>query len=413
MSIHIAPLVVPIDRPATLVVSGLAPCAQYSIHVRARRQHDAGIERMLATDADGCLRVEGAYAQRGEYTIDVLNTMDVRDAGHVGRVFFYVAPPNLSTRRPLRCDLHIHTHYSDGDSSPAQMVVRGRELGLDVAVITDHDRYSPSLEASAAVERLGLNLITGPGEEVSGPNWHIVAINARAGITDLGRRTQKWGGDAAWEYETLRWAVLTTQEQGGRAYLAHPYWAIQRGYHLPSLMYDRVLEEGILDGVELLGDVRHENNLRSLARYLDFRADGHDIPIVGNSDTHGMEHTYGTYWTLVFVEEPTLNGVLEAIASGWSVACTTAGRSPDESAGSDCANGRAVRMLALGTFELVDYAYFLEHQFFPLHDRLCAQEAALVYRALEGNKLPEGAMAAYRAEMETLYAHCWDQQALA
>ena len=92
----------------------------------------------------------------------------------------------------------------------------------------------------------------------------------------------------------------TTQAHGGRAYLAHPYWVVERGYHLPSPWYDRVLEEGILDGIELLGDVKHENNARSLARYLDFRASGGDIPIVGNSDTHRAEHTYGTYWTLVY-----------------------------------------------------------------------------------------------------------------
>jgi hypothetical protein len=173
-------------------------------------------------------------------------------------------------------------------------------------------------------------------------------------------------------------------------------------------MYDRVLEEGILDGVELLGDVRHENNLRSLARYLDFRADGHDIPIVGNSDTHGKEHTYGTYWTLVFAREPTLDGVLDAIADGWSVACTTAGRDAGP-AGTENngTNDRAARMSALGTFELVDCAYFLEQQFFPLHDRLCVHEAALAYRALEGAELPKGAMAACKAEMEALYCHSW------
>jgi hypothetical protein len=169
-------------------------------------------------------------------------------------------------------------------------------------------------------------------------------------------------------------------------------------------MYDRVLAEGILDGIELLGDVMPENNLRSLARYLDFRASGGNIPILSNSDTHGAQHTYGTYWTLIFAEQPTLEGVLEAIADGWSVACTTAGRS-----GSDVTahTERGASMQAFGTFELVDYAYFLEQQFFPMHDRLCAQEAALAYRAWHGENLPKGAMAACKAEMEALYARCW------
>jgi hypothetical protein len=278
------------------------------------------------------------------------------------------------------------------------MAIRARELGLDVAVITDHNRYSPSLEAMDAVQHLGLRLITGPGEEVSGPNWHILSISADAAIYDLGLRSGRFKGDAAWEYEALRWAVHTTQAHGGRAYLAHPYWAIQRGYHLPSPWYDRILEEGILDGIELLGDVKHENNARSLARYLDFRASSCDVPIVGNSDTHGDEHTYGTYWTLVYALEQTLDAVLEAISDGWSVACTTAGRA---------GGSRAERLLALGTFELVDYAYFLEQQFFPEHDRLCAREAALADRAWRGEMRPQGAMAAQHAALDDLYARAF------
>jgi hypothetical protein len=296
--------------------------------------------------------------------------------------------------------MHIHTHYSDGNSSPAQMMVRGRELGLDVAVITDHNRYPPSLEAIGEVERLGLNLITGPGEEVSGPNWHVVSIGAGAAIYELGQQSGVFQGEAEWQYDALRWAIRATQEHGGRAYLAHPYWSVERGFHLPSPWYDRVLDEGILDGVELLGDVYHENNFRSLARYLDLRAAGGEIPIVGNSDTHGREHTYGTYWTLAWAKEPTLESVLAAIAEGWSVACSTAGR---EAAGDRLAK----RIAAYGSFELVDYTYWLEEHFFPAHDRLCAEEAGRAYRALEGETLSEGAREACRAEMDALYTRFW------
>jgi hypothetical protein len=396
MPIELCPLVVPNDRPTRIKVSGLEPHTQYTVRVRALRQHGPGDEHTLTSNVDGCLSLQstcpnpGVDTVRGEHAIGLLLGGDP-----IARLSFYALPPALHARRPLRCDFHIHTHYSDGNSPPARMVLRGRELGLDVVVITDHDRYQPSLEAMDAAQRFDLGLITGPGEEISGPNWHVVAINADVGIHDLGLRSGRWEGGAAWEYEALRWAVRATQAHGGRAYLAHPYWAIERGYHLPSPWYDRVLDEGILDGIELLGDVKHENNARSLARYLDFRAAGRDIPIIGNSDTHGAEHTYGTYWTLVYVMEPTLDAVLEAIAGGWSVACTTAGRS---------GSSRSEQMLALGAFELVDYAYFLEQQFFPKHDLLCVQEAALADRAWRGEALPEGAMAACKAEMETLYA---------
>jgi hypothetical protein len=147
--------------------------------------------------------------------------------------------------------------------------------------------------------------------------------------------------------------------------------------------------------------VHHENNFRSLARYLDYRAAGGEIPIVGNSDTHGREHTYGSYWTLAWAKEPTLESALAAIADGWSVACTTSGRL---ATGGDT---RASQMAAHGSFELVDYAYWLEEQFFPAHDRLCVEEAGLAYRALERETLDEDAAEACRAAMAELYARCW------
>ena len=98
--------------------------------------------------------------------------------------------------------------------------------------------------------------------------------------------------------------------------------------------------------------------------------------------------------------EPTPENVLQGIAEGWSVACATAHRAP-------LPTDRGTDTLVFGTFELVDYAYFLEQQFFPRHDALCIQEADLAYRALRGDTLPEGAMAACRDEMEGLCRRCW------
>jgi hypothetical protein len=405
MPIELAPLVLPIDRAVTLTVENLSPGERYVVHVRSRRQDGDGFEGELTADERGCLRVQSTYAVRGEHTLDVFPSPAT---DRLARLHFYVASPDLYGRRPLRGDFHIHTTYSDGRQLPGEMLIRGRELGLDVAVITDHNAYQASIEAMAERKRLGLNLITMPGEEVSGPNWHIVAINARAAIYDLAmeafgldteEKKGRWQATAAWEYDTLLWAIDAVHEYGGRAYLAHPYWAVERGYHLPTDMYDRVLGEGVLDGLELLGDVRYPNNVRSLARYLDFRAAGHDIPIVGNSDTHGTRHVYGCYWTLVFAEDPSPAGVLDAIAGGWSVACTTV--EPME------VWRRKEAMHAFGSFELVDYAYFLEEQFYPRHDALCAEEASWAYRAWRGETLPDGKMTELRERMEALYTRCW------
>lgn len=427
MSIKLLPLVLPIDRPAVLSVEGLAPHAQYRIQVRPRRQLGPVSEYELAAGQEGHLCIEAAYAAAGEYIADVYAApapdRPATQADRLARLHFFVAADDLFARRPLRCDFHIHTLYSDGHSSPAEMVIRARQLGLDVAVITDHNHYEGSIEAVAERDRLGLNLITMPGEEVSAPDWHILSINADAPIYGLMLETFGLeGADSAdrearlSEYDTLRWAVRAVQAHGGRAYLAHPYWAVFRGFHLPAALYDQVLEEGILDGLELLGDVRHENNIRSLARYLDLRATGHDLPILGNSDTHWAAHTYGLYWTLVFAEQDRLSpaGVLDAITEGWSVACMTVG-GPDPYQSREVVEPavparRRGLVQAFGGFELVDYAYFLEQQFFPLHDALSADEAALGYRIWRGERLPGDTLAACQAEVEALYARCWGRR---
>lgn len=163
-------------------------------------------------------------------------------------------------------------------------------------------------------------------------------------------------------------------------------------------MYEQILAEGILDGIELLGDVKYQNNVRSLARYLDFCSTGHQIPILGNSDTHASKHTYGVYWTQVWAKDLTSAGVLDAIGDGWSVACTTI--EPVEI----CQRPQIVQ--AFGPFELVDCATFLEHHFYPRHDALCQQEAAYAYRAWRGETLPAGLMDDQRAQMEALYRKC-------
>ena len=37
-------------------------------------------------------------------------------------------------------DLHIHSHFSDGDCSVEELVKRIKRAGLKVAVLTDHDK---------------------------------------------------------------------------------------------------------------------------------------------------------------------------------------------------------------------------------------------------------------------------------
>ncbi len=64
----------------------------------------------------------------------------------------------------MSCDLHLHTHYSDGTWSPAELVEQAFALKLSHIAITDHDTMDGIKEASlAAAGRLEII----PGIELS------------------------------------------------------------------------------------------------------------------------------------------------------------------------------------------------------------------------------------------------------
>jgi 3',5'-nucleoside bisphosphate phosphatase len=77
-------------------------------------------------------------------------------------------------------DLHLHTYYSDGTQSPAQVVKWAHDQGLTTIAITDHDGIDGIEEAEAAAKALGIKVI--PGIEISAQTddhigLHILGYN--------------------------------------------------------------------------------------------------------------------------------------------------------------------------------------------------------------------------------------------
>lgn len=60
----------------------------------------------------------------------------------------------------MRADLHLHTTASDGTDSPAALVFKAREQGIDVISVTDHDTVDGVDPALAALP-CGMRLISG------------------------------------------------------------------------------------------------------------------------------------------------------------------------------------------------------------------------------------------------------------
>jgi len=64
-----------------------------------------------------------------------------------------------------RIDLHLHTTYSDGSHSPAEVLQFAHEAGVTALSITDHDIVDGIPEAMEAGDALGIEVI--PGIELS------------------------------------------------------------------------------------------------------------------------------------------------------------------------------------------------------------------------------------------------------
>ena len=60
-----------------------------------------------------------------------------------------------------RCDLHIHSHYSDGTLPPEEIVRRAGEIGLGACSITDHDSIEGQREALREGSRVGIEVLEG------------------------------------------------------------------------------------------------------------------------------------------------------------------------------------------------------------------------------------------------------------
>ena len=75
-------------------------------------------------------------------------------------------------------DLHIHTTFSDGQHTPAEVVQMAIDKGLSIISIADHDTIDGIQPGLDAARKLGIKLISGVELSCSGkPDAHILGYN--------------------------------------------------------------------------------------------------------------------------------------------------------------------------------------------------------------------------------------------
>ncbi len=224
--------------------------------------------------------------------------------------------PDLEGRLTLKCDLHLHTVFSDGEVWPNVRVAEAWRDGLDAIAITDHIEYQPhkayvptdhnaawKLTEAAARER---NILLIQGAEITRkmPPGHFNALF----ISDATKLDQP---------DFLN-VIEEAIKQGAFILWNHPGWKAQEPDGIPKLyeIHHQLLEKGWMHGIEFY------NYDEYYPLVLEF-CKTYKLAVMGNSDMHGLiseEYIKSPAdhrpMTLVFARERSSESVREALFQG-------------------------------------------------------------------------------------------------
>lgn len=306
-------------------------------------------------------------------------------------VFLYCLDEKMIKLRPLKGDLHMHSIYSDGKTTPFALVLASLDAGMDFISITDHDSYEGSQNAIEKVKKNSIDILVLAGEEVSvggkkdlsisQGNGHILSINANKSIESQRKDTKKYKTELQKIIKSLKkekigkniipahyakniWVINKIKEAKGISILAHPNWVYRDGkYHLHQAFYKEMLKSSHLDGVEVFGEekIKEHNNMTHLTALQTKNKYKYLAPFA-NSDAHDSDHEIGDRFTIIFVKEKSTSNIITAIQEGLTCAIFKRENYEHQFIGKD---------------KLAQYVYFLIKEYYPKHNSLKSRLAKL------------------------------------
>ena len=302
----------------------------------------------------------------------------------------YALEPDLFALRPYRGDMHCHTCYSDGRESPDFVAAQYRKAGFDFLSITDHGQYEPSLKAIQTYESCNLSFRLFPGEEVHPPhnNIHTVHFGGDYSINDIFRNHPEQyaeevhkiaesldtpAGINKGEYASLLWVYDHIRAAGGLAVMVHPCWIQDHAFHVQNAMYRYLLEKRPFDALELTCGQSLEENQAQISVWQQMREEGHAVPIVGDSDSHGTINSdwFGISQMIVLAAACEKDALIEAVRARHTVVL-------------EQYHGEPLPRL-YGENRAVEFVLFLVTEYMPLHDELCYEEGRLMMEFANGS----------------------------
>ncbi|WP_405807854.1 CehA/McbA family metallohydrolase [Streptomyces sp. NBC_00210] len=261
----------------------------------------------------------------GPYTVAPLGlayevTITLR-YGAPGKTPSPVYPPERAKGRGrdwYRGDCHLHSWYSDGKRTPAEIAALARAAGLDFINTSEHNTHAAHPHWA---DQAGDDLLILTGEEVTTRNGHVVALG-----TDPGTFVD-------WRYRArdnrFGHYARVIRRAGGLVVPAHP--------HATCIGCNWKFGFGEADAVEVWNGAYTPDDEVSLQSWdntlvASVRSGRRWTPAMGNSDAHRHPDPVGTPQTVVLAESLTRDAILDGIRAGRSYVAESKAVSLDFSA---------------------------------------------------------------------------------
>ncbi|MFJ9587392.1 CehA/McbA family metallohydrolase [Streptomyces acidicola] len=228
--------------------------------------------------------------------------------GEPGETVKPTYPPSRAKGRGrawYRGDCHLHSWFSDGRRTPAEIAALARAAGLDFINTSDHNTHSAHAHWA---DQAGDDLLIMLGEEVTTRNGHVVALGTDPGTFIDWRyraRDNRFGKYA----RKIRAA-------GGLVVPAHP--------HATCIGCNWKFGFGEADVIEVWNGAYTPDDEVALADWdgmlvASVRSDSRSwIPAMGSSDAHRDPDPVGRPQTVVLADDLTREAIQEGLKAGRS-----------------------------------------------------------------------------------------------
>jgi hypothetical protein len=264
--------------------------------------------RLLLLTFSAFLACSGARAQSYPLldNVEIVKIPEMKSSN----VRISVRIPDFGGFHVMKCDLHSHTVFSDGDLWPAARVREAWQQGLDAIAITDHIEYRPHKMITSDHNQ--------SFEIASKKNFDIIVIKGSE-ITrskPLGHLNALFISDAnALDVPEPLDAIEAALKQGAFILWNHPGWPDKKSTLYP--VHEQLIREKKIHGVEVF------NSAEYYPVAIDWCRDN-NLAFSANSDIHYIASSYMSDirpMTLVLARERTEAGIREALFAGRSIAC--------------------------------------------------------------------------------------------